>query len=157
MTQRHYLHLGKLLCAEYPDFAAQLTKQIAEKKPIFSAMSLLPEILNFFCSQNGITPEMVIGREEGRLSEKTNSKHIFIAVVVKLYSPSTLGPTKKILIPRLRQELCSLLNTRGDRVSRIISNARLYLNTYKDFASKVEENYTSIILNQHEFKEDKQG
>ena len=153
MTQRHYLNLGKLLCAEHPDFAAQLTRQMAENTPIFSAVSLLPKLLGFFCAHNDISPEMVIGKERGNLP-KTEYKFLFIAVIVKLYSPESLGPAKTKLIGQLRDQLCIVLQTRGDRVSRITSNVRHYLRAYKEFAAKVEENYTSIILNQHDFKED---
>lgn len=147
MTTRHYVHLGKLLCVEFPEIAQQLTKKIDEETPVFSDLSLLPVILDFFCSSRSINPRMVKGRETGRLSEKTNNKHVFVALIVKLYSPSTLGPTKDILMSRLRQELSKLLITRSDRISRIISNVRFYLTAYKDFAKEVEDNYTLIIQN----------
>ncbi|MNR29877.1 hypothetical protein D3C85_1472930 [compost metagenome] len=54
---------------------------------------------------------------------------------------------------RLRQELSKLIETRGDRVSRIISNVRFYLKVYKDFAAELEEMYESLIQAQDEIKE----
>lgn len=155
MTQRHYLHLGKLLCAEYPEIAKQLKQQIDEETPIFSSLSLLPQILDYFCCLKGITTEQVKGEECGRLSQKTDNKHLFIAIVVKLFSPATLGPTKEILLSKLRHELSILLNTRGDRISRIIANVRFYLKAYKEFAAEVDEKYEHIINSKHEFKESK--
>lgn len=97
---------------------------------------------------------MVIGREKGKLSEKTLYKHAFIAITVKLYSPSTLGPDKDIMISFLRQKLSILLETRSDRISRIVSNVRAHLVAYKSFAKEVEEIY-NIILNTNGTEENK--
>jgi hypothetical protein len=153
MTTRHYVHLGKLLCAEFPEIALQLSKQIDEETPVFSDLTLLPVLLEFFCVQYGIQCDMVKGKEVGRLSLKTKNKHLFIALVVKLYSPSTLGPRKDILMSKLRQELSLILITRSDRISRIISNVRIYLKAYKDFVKEVDQHYTLIIQNTDELKE----
>lgn len=155
MTSRHYSNVGKILYAEHPELAEQLSRQLDERKAQFTDLSLLPEILNTFCQAKEITVDQLTGKENG-LSQKTMNKHVFIAIIVRLYSPATLGPTKELLISRLREHLSRLLITRGDRISRIISNIRIYLTAYKDFLREVEE-YYQLIINTHGIKESNQG
>jgi hypothetical protein len=144
MTSRQYTTLGKILCAEHPELAQQLADQLNERKALFSDLKLLPHILQTFCELKNITLDQMSTTERALPFEKMH-KHIFTATVVKLYSPETLGPTKEKLVDKLRETMAPLLNTRGDRLSKIIANTRVYLATYKQFAREVEETCQVII------------
>ncbi len=147
MTSRHYIILGKILCAEHPKLAQQLTEQLAERRALLSDLKELPQILGTFCTHKGITLDQMATTERGLPFHKMH-KHIFTAAVVKLYSPETLGPAKEKLVDKLRESLAPLLKTRGDRLSKIIANTRVYLATYKLFAHEVEET-CQVIINIH--------
>lgn len=144
-----------MLYAEHPELAAQLSKQMNDQKPQLTDLSLLSEILNTYCTAKEISTNEVTGKENGQ-AHKTMNKHVFIAIVVRLYSPETLGPAKGKLISKLREELSKLLITRGDRISIIISNVRIYLNVYKDFLKEVEQ-HCQLIVNTHGIKKSNEG
>lgn len=140
MTTKHYAHLGKILCAEHPELAAKLNEKLTEETPVLADVSLLPKLLDTFCQIKSITLESVSGKE---LADITMNKHLFVALVLKFYSPATLT-RKEVILYGLGQELSSLLNTRNHRISRIVNNVRFYLTIYKSFAKEVLEIHNQI-------------
>jgi hypothetical protein len=141
MDYKRYADLGKLLCADFPEVAERLTVKLLKNIPVIIDQSYLYDIFRNYCESKEIEPESVTGA--GR--EKTYHKHVFISVIVKLYSPGSFNHTRQILPKNLRKNLSEILETKGERISEAICDVRVRLKAYEDFSKDVTEFYTQTL------------
>lgn len=142
LTPRNFTDIGVAIYKLHPEMAIRCLKDIERVKPLESNVKKIPDYFNKFCAFkqiDGINCKLHTKTEYVRL------RHVFIAVIIKLYNPELLSSIHTFRMKRqLRVAIAKTIKTHVTWVSQSLDTVVVRLKVYDDFQQEVRETIEAI-------------
>lgn len=120
-----------------PEIALHMLKQIDGVKPQMDNIHLIPDLFTKFCAHKGIDGINSITHTK---TEYVYLRHVFMAVIIKLYNPELLSSIHQFKTKRqLCIQIAKVLKAHRSWVSHNINTVVVRLKVYDDFENDVLE------------------
>lgn len=137
LSQTDYRDIGILLYKQSPEVAIACIAAINRVKPQLYKIELIKGLFTQFCEMKDIAG---INSTTHNKTEYVYLRHVFIAVIIKLFNPELLSPWHQFRMKRkLRIELSRVLKTHPTWISQSVNTVCVRLTVYEDFKKDVEE------------------
>ncbi len=137
LTGAEYKAIGIAVARIEPSFAKKCLEAISRVKPKLHDGKLVGELFTQFCAIKGISG---IDSKSLSITEYVYLRHVFIAVIIKLFNPELLSPYHPMYMRRgLRNELSKALNVSCSWLSQTLNTVCVRLSVYEDFKDDVDD------------------
>jgi polyphosphate kinase len=142
LSALNYRDIGIAIYKLDPGIALKLLKDIEEVKPLETNIKKIPVYFDRFCAFKQIDG---INCKLHTKTEYVYLRHVFIAVVIKLYNPELLSSIHYFRMKRqLRVALSKSMNTHVTWISQSVTTVVTRLKIYEDFRADVDETIAAI-------------